>query len=395
MIFKGEILIIKDFNLTIRPEDEVLILCSRTKINVEMENRILDLISSNFDWNYLIEKASFHFLRPLLCQNIKLICPEKVPSRVLNDLNRFFQNNIFKNLLLLGELTKIMELLEKSGIPSLTYKGPILAYQCYGNIAYRQFGDIDILINKNDALNAKNVMIASEYQFYEYNSPNHSTYMKLNSEFKFTNDKHVLIEINWNFAGMLFSFRNSTDILFEELEEVEINGNKFFTFSPLNQILVLSIHCAKHDWKRLSWICDISEYIRNQNVDWNELIEKSEILGIKRILFINLYLAKELFGLVIPKEMEVELYNPIIVNISQKIIRWIFFDQKESLNFKEKLYLYIKRRELLSDKVYEFLNIIKTPVYGDYKTLPLPDILFFFYYIIHPFFLFKRVLFNK
>ncbi len=44
------------------------------------------------------------------------------------------------------------------------------------------------------------------------------------------------------------------------------------TFSPESQILILSVHSAKHDWTKLSWICDISEFIQKENIDWKKII---------------------------------------------------------------------------------------------------------------------------
>ena len=61
------------------------------------------------------------------------------------------------------------------------------------------------------------------------------------------------------------------------------------------------------------WICDISELIKNQeNINWNETLKKAERLNIKRILLINLFLAKKfLFDFEIPKEIQYEMDSDI------------------------------------------------------------------------------------
>ena len=57
-----------------------------------------------------------------------------------------------------------MKLLESNGINAIPYKGPVLANLAYGNLSFREFGDIDILINKSDALKAKEIMISNGYE---------------------------------------------------------------------------------------------------------------------------------------------------------------------------------------------------------------------------------------
>ncbi len=61
---------------------------------------------------------------------------------------------------------KSWKLLKENGINAVTYKGPVLASQAYGNIGLREFGDIDIFINKKDALKVKKIMIYKGYELY-------------------------------------------------------------------------------------------------------------------------------------------------------------------------------------------------------------------------------------
>ena len=89
--------------------------------------------------------------------------------------------------MLTGELVKVMELLEDNGIKAFTYKGPVLASQAYGNIGLREFGDIDIFIEKENALKVKDLMIDNEYSVYPKIDIDDSIYMKLESEYGFIN----------------------------------------------------------------------------------------------------------------------------------------------------------------------------------------------------------------
>ena len=45
----------------------------------------------------------------------------------------------------------------ENGIKHCFFKGPLLSLELYQDIGYRNFGDIDILVEKDDVENAKNI----------------------------------------------------------------------------------------------------------------------------------------------------------------------------------------------------------------------------------------------
>ncbi|WP_342765978.1 nucleotidyltransferase family protein [Methanobacterium alcaliphilum] len=347
-------------------------------------------------WDYLIAKALLHRVMPLLYINLNSICPESVPNNILSQLKNFFNENAKKNLLLTGELITVMNLLRSKDIDTFSYKGPILASTAYGNITFREFSDIDILLtNRSDALKAKNIILSRGYELYhpkETKSENKDPYMKLLSEFTFINPKtRSTVEIKWNFEGMFFSFPKNPNFLLNDPKIFEISEFKLKTFSQVNQILILSIHVAKHGWTRLSWICDISEFIQRENIDWYETLEKAEKLGVKRILMINLSLARDFFGLELPDTISYDLSSDDAVKtISDIIKKRIFYENNKSLNIFEKSYIYFKKRENVMDGIKDCLNILTRPVYRDYKDIPLPQFLFPLYFILHPILLIIR-----
>jgi len=140
-----------DFALKILPEDELLLLCGRTTLKPENKVKIISLIEKGIDWDYLIQRAHQHRLTQLLYWNLKNF-PEDVPENVLADLKEDFQVNAQRNMLMMGELLKILKLLEAEGITAVSYKGLVLADYAYGNIALRQFGDIDIFVYRQNVL---------------------------------------------------------------------------------------------------------------------------------------------------------------------------------------------------------------------------------------------------
>ena len=133
-----------------------------------------------------------------------------------------------------------------------------------------------------------------------------SLYFKTQSEHKFINKNNkIIVEIHNKFQGHFFSFPISPEFLYEKnsLKTIIFNNNQINVLSNENLILLLCIHCARHDWSRLFWICDISEMFKSHEIDCSKLFENAEKLKVKRILLINLFLASDLLGLKLSDEI--------------------------------------------------------------------------------------------
>lgn len=295
--------------------------------------------------------------------------------------------NSFKNLLFTSELVKVMSLLEDNDIQAFSYKGPVLAQKAYGDIACREFGDIDIFIDKANVLTAKELMLSNGYYLDPPITVEDDIYMKLDSEFRFKSPSGALIELNWAFAGPHFYFPQDPQLLFDDFEDIEINHFKIKTPSLENEFLLMVIHCAKHNWKRLSWICDMGAFLENKKLDWDEIWDKANKLGVKRIVSVTLIILKILFRLKVPELKEKDDHAAIL---AQDIIYRKFMENKDSWNLIEKFFLDLRKRDSKTYGLKDCLMGMSKPSYDDYLEIRLPSSLFSFYLFIRPLLLLKK-----
>ena len=120
----------------LRPEDEILLCCARTDVNSEIRDKILFLIQNEINWDYLLKLAFRHRLTPFLYHNLNYICSEMIPGDILNELNERFNANVRKNLMIAGELIKVLNSLASEGITAVPYNEPVLASMAYGILDY-------------------------------------------------------------------------------------------------------------------------------------------------------------------------------------------------------------------------------------------------------------------
>ena len=380
-------------NIDLKPEDQLLLSCAQTRMSSENENKIKNLLDSNLNWKFIFDKARINGLVPLLYYNLNRIDSNKIPDNILLNLKKLYHKNVHRNILLTAELIKVFDLLKNGGVKAVTYKGPVLALNAYGSLAFREFGDVDILIRKADVNKAKKIMNDNGFYLDPPIELKTSIYIQLASEYQFKNSFGGIIEINWSFIGNYFYFPNSPKLLFNDLKNYKINDFVIKTISPENDFLMLCIHCSKHNWKRILWICDLREFLENNEINWADLWEKADQLAVKRIVIINLILLKNLFGLEYQKIAQ--LSDKYAQELACQIIRRKFIEDKNSWSKSEKIFLYLKKRENFTYGLMDLLGNLTKPIYQDYQNIKLPESFFGLYLVIRPFLLLKKHLRNQ
>jgi hypothetical protein len=131
-------------------EIDILLSYARPQITPERAATIREALQNGIDLGYLFRVAGRHGLMSLLHHRLNAICPESIPGALLNKLKTRFHANLAHNLFLTAELLKLLSIFENDAILAVPFKGPILASSLYGNLSFREFSDLDILIHKKN-----------------------------------------------------------------------------------------------------------------------------------------------------------------------------------------------------------------------------------------------------
>ena len=357
-----------DFALEASPEDKLLLSCARTAH--DSETKIRSLIDEGVNWDHLIQRAAQHRLTQLLYWNLKDF---SVPETVLDNLKGSFEENARGNLLMLGELLKVLKLFASEGINAVPYKGPVLAILTYGNLSLRQFNDLDIFVDRGDVLKVKEILVSQGYKpQFELEGFMQRKFLRSQREYKFFNpETGVHLEIHWQFPGVSFSFSSEARFLEDPKSRtmIKINNNEVPSLSTDNMLLILCIHASGHLWERLSWICDISELIQSSEVNWEYISKKADELGIKRVLKVNLLLTTDLFDLKLPDAVLENIKSDAEVRtLVFKVKKRIF--QKGSGNIFQMADVRLNIRENRSNQIRDLFNILFTSTNKEWSESP-------------------------
>ncbi len=320
------------------PEQTLLLLGASPNPTQEQIEKIRQQLSMPLNWSEIVAQANRHGISQLLFHTIQQIEGAALPEAVHSTLRGRFDRAIRRNLLLTGELLRIINLLGERGITAVPFKGPVLAEKLYNNLALRVFGDLDILIEPETAETAKSLMLADGYQFHYHPDSAHQ-FVKANSQ--------IVVEVHWeaisfgsDWLRKIKSKALPTTLshLGPRLQETKLGGKAISTLSPEDTLLILTIHGSKHWWSRINWLADIAALIDvYPNLDWAWVIDQTDRWEIRRLVFLGLYMVQELLSADLPAIIQQQLTaEPALEKLSNLAQSMFFVEQ----NFQTR---YIKR----------------------------------------------------
>jgi hypothetical protein len=155
------------------------------------------------------------------------------------------------------------------------------------------------------------------------------------------------------------------------------------TPAPEDLLLVLSVHAAKHAWKKLIWLCDIAQILKREKLDWATVVRRARKFGIERILHITLLLTNELCLSSIPAPIEHaavadQAAASLAHEIAERMFRGIFYGEQQVSYF----WLMMRLRERRADRLRFLTRLAFTPGPGEWEAIRLPKILFPLYRVV-------------
>ncbi len=354
-------------------------------LDTAKEERIGEILSHDLDWEALSLQASRQGVFPLFYRRIKSAGENLIPPAELLRLKKSFIANAHFNLHMAQRLLWLADLFSAAGINFIPLKGPILAAQAYGDLDMRQFGDLDLLIKKEDVAAAYTLLSKNEYV-----PKDEIDFGQL--RLLLDSDHHLLftqngdnLEVHWDIAPPGFIFPLNIRQFWQELDTVRILEKDFRILTAENTILLACLHGTKHHWNKLNLIADLSHLIQAYpDFKWSPLLEKVKQAGFLRSLSLSLLLAEDPGGAKLPSDIhELAHVDKAAESLASDIKNKFMIGWHETSLFGDTQY-FLRSREHLYHRLYYALDQIFIPKQTEWKDLPLPDPLTILYYAIRP-----------
>jgi hypothetical protein len=381
-------------NAPLRPEDELLLCAARTCTNPEITARMKSLMQLEMDWKRLLAAARWHGLVPLLYTHLQSACAEEMPESILLKLGRQFMLNAARNLSMTAELVRILALLEDHGIPALPYKGPLLAESIYGDVALRQFEDLDILVPESKVAEAEALLRQQGYQMaLELPQDRMAAYCRMKHEIPYLHPgKSILIELHWKFSPIFFHFPIDMERLWRRTEWITLAGSRVRSLSKEDALLILCANGSRHLWEKLELVSAVAEMLKvYPEMNWEYLFGLARDLRSEQVLLLGLLISHNLFNTEIPEPavQRIRTDKPLRI-LAAEVQTRLFIPNLQSAGGIERFSLIVRLTDRWQDRVRIILRILFLPQYEDWRIIKLPSFLAFLYFPFRIFRILKK-----
>jgi Uncharacterised nucleotidyltransferase len=350
----------------------------------EASQNLRSCLDGPLDWQRVLRLAESHSVTPLAYQTLRQV-PDSVPPAILDELRRRYENNARRNLRFAAELIRILDCLESHRIDAIPYKGPVLAEAIYGDLALREFSDLDILVRAEHVLRAKEALKTLGFAPNLQLSPDEErAYLRTGYEYSFDGPAgRNLLEIQWGVVPRFYAVDFTIERFFERASLAEFSGRKVKTLSSEDLLLSLCVHAAKHAWIRLCWLRDIAAVMELPQMKWGLVAERAAALGVERIAGVSLTLAQRWLGANLPDPLgEKWSGNRTVIALCERIAQHLPEADEYSTESGKYFELMLRLRERNADKARFAWRLAFTPSVGEWSLVRLPATLFPLYRVI-------------
>jgi len=287
-------------------DEEILLLeLCRLEFTQEQINRINSLIPVITDWKYFTDLTNDHGVSALVWHNLeKNQLNSGIPTEVNMFLRGALMRSMSRNAFNTESMAEVLRLLNKEKIKTVILKGLALENSVYGNSGLRQMNDVDILIDREECIKARNILVSNGYVSRPVKSFFHKFILPYYGKHLPSLDKNgTSVEIHHE----LFGGRDNrtTKMLYDGSYEGEIKGEKAWFPEPQIFFLYLIKHLYMHEMNNESQLrlyTDLVVMIEKyyDEIINYELLNTASQAGMPEILAWHLEPLRDMWGISFP-----------------------------------------------------------------------------------------------
>ena len=368
------------------PEQQVLL--AAVQCDQSHHDHTDDLLTDDLDWSALRNMAVSHGVMPLVYTWLTAVGHDRVPTDEMEHWQMLYRRNAEHNLLLTGELLRLMRLLQTQGIVAIPLKGPALAEAAYGDVTMRQFSDLDIFVAEEDILHTSHVLLAHGYMPMDtFTARQRHAHIKRTCEFTFRGRHPTAaysLDVHFRLAAHYIAATLDSQSVIARRQCGWLAGHEINVLAPADLLLYLCLHATVHLWARLSYICDVARVVAtNHNLDWANLVQQAEVVGLRRILLLGLTLAHDMVALDLPADVAGPVEGDQTISVLRNQVQTeILQPAADPPGFVTASLFHLRAKERLQDRARYILIRAFAPTIEDWRWVDLPDRLYPLYYVL-------------
>ena len=237
----------------------------------------------SLDWPCLLRQAAQQGVLLRLYHALQPAAIQAIPSDVQQALQQTAQALTVRNWQLTKALVQLLSSFAEADIPAIPFKGPTLTQTLYGDLAQREFVDLDLLVPASHAEAVREHLAHQGYQSH-HDNPWSCVFIKPGAP---------EIDLHWQLAPPCFSYQLDVPALLPRCQSINLFSQPILTLTPEDSVVALSVQITKDchfNRIRLIQLCDFAVLIRCSTLNWNDVLQRVTDQGTVRLLHFALRL---------------------------------------------------------------------------------------------------------
>lgn len=165
-------------------------------------------------------------------------------------------------------LRAIVGTLAAAGIDAMAWKGPTLALQAWGDLAARDFADLDIVVRAPDHQRARSVLREAGWRSrHAMGAAAEDVIFASQRAYELTGgDGALLVELHWAFGARRYAGYPPVDEVLARTRHVHVAGLAVRVPSAPDALLLHAVHATKHGWSTLEDVVLFARLARDPEV---------------------------------------------------------------------------------------------------------------------------------
>jgi hypothetical protein len=245
------------------------------------------------DWGGFLRLAEHHKMLPHLFVLARDFA-DHLPAEVLTRAAAVYAANGRRNLRFAAELLRVASALQELAVPVMPLKGPALAEDLFGDVALRQFSDLDVLVPPRHLGSAAGLL---GRMGYESTLPPDIDFARLTRTHHHLTFHHnrtgTHLELHWRPTGPKYGFGLSVEEAFGRARRLSLLGQELPALALDDLFLYLCVHAEAHLWSRLEDLRCLAELAGGGGLDPRELLRQAGQHGCRRRFLVAVLLLDE------------------------------------------------------------------------------------------------------
>lgn len=367
-----------------RPEFTLLLSSART---VPDAARVKALVDAGIDWHAFLELAARHRVRPIVYKALRTACWERIPKDIQAEWDKTYLILTSGSLSLAGELLRIIAEFDSAKIPVAAMKGAVIAAMAYGDLALREYEDIDLLIEEINFSRAVKLLEQLGYQpFWKYDNRKVLRFLRHVGEYTLTNStRRTGIDLHWRVSTQATALSPRVSDFPSGFQPFPLAEATVLSFAPQDLPLYLAAQGGWDRWGDLRRICDLAEFLRKfPEIDWEKPMDTARRRGGLRSMLTGLSLASSLLGAKIPEPAVCRIRADVMVaSLAEQAAQDLQRQSSSGEAFRRYLFQ-MKAKEGWCGKMALAYSILMNRTVHDGSWIMLPRPLWWFYGLLRP-----------